>query len=143
MKEKGFWSSIGSVAAAILASTCCWLPLLLLAAGAGTAAASFVGFIESFRPVIIAVAFALVGVAAYFTYIHRSPEKCCAPAGEPVRGSRLKKLNKYLLPFLAIFVTAFTLFPSQILSIFRPETETELRAQASEVIVTLGVPGMT
>ncbi|MFN3485625.1 MAG: hypothetical protein ACK44W_09095 [Planctomycetota bacterium] len=41
MKEKDFWASVGTGAMAILASSCCWLPLILLALGAGTARVSY------------------------------------------------------------------------------------------------------
>ena len=76
MKEKGFWAATGAVAAAILGSSCCWLPLLLLALGAGTAAAGITGFVESFRPLIIVAALLLLGVAGYFTYFHKAAGEC-------------------------------------------------------------------
>ena len=72
MKGQGFWAGAGATGAAILGSSCCWLPLLLIALGAGTAATSYIGFVEPFRPVIVVVALALLGVAGYFTYFHRA-----------------------------------------------------------------------
>jgi len=76
MKEKGFWSAIGAVVAAVLGSSCCWLPLTLLALGAGTAATALTGFVESFRIPIVVVALALLGVAGYFTYVHSASGEC-------------------------------------------------------------------
>jgi hypothetical protein len=76
MKEKGFWASVGAVAAAIAGSSCCWLPLALLALGAGTAATAVTGFVESFRLPIAAVALVLLGIAAYFTYIYKASGEC-------------------------------------------------------------------
>ncbi len=76
MREKGFWSGLGAVVAAILGSSCCWLPLVLLALGAGTAATAFTGFVERFRLPIVAFALALLGIAGYFTYVHTSPGEC-------------------------------------------------------------------
>lgn len=76
MREKGFWASIGAVGAAIVGSSCCWLPLLLLALGAGTAATSVTGFVESFRIPIVIAAILLLGTAAYFTYLHKAPGEC-------------------------------------------------------------------
>ncbi len=73
---KGFWSALGAVAAAILGSSCCWLPLLLLALGAGTAATALTGFVESFRIPIVVVALVLLAVSGYFTYVHKAPGEC-------------------------------------------------------------------
>jgi hypothetical protein len=78
-----------SVLAAVAASSCCWLPLVLLAAGAS---ASWIGgvtsTIEHARPAFAALAIGLLAVAAYFTYFRQpsaatSGENCCAvPAPE-------------------------------------------------------------
>lgn len=76
MKEKGFWSGVGAFAAAVLGSSCCWLPLLLLTLGAGTAATAFAGFVEAFRAPIVVAALALLVVAGYFTYFHSAPGEC-------------------------------------------------------------------
>lgn len=143
MRDKGLVSSIGASVAAILASACCWLPLLLLALGAGAAAASLVGVLESLRPVTVPAALLLLGVAGWFTYVDRSSKDCCAPVGERARGSRLKRLNRYLLPLIAVLVLGLALFPSRVLSFLRPATETDLRAEANETVIVLSVPGMT
>jgi len=76
VRERGFWASVGAVAVAAVGSSCCWLPLLLLALGAGTAATSVTGFVESFRLPVVAVAVVLLGLAAYFTYLHKTPGEC-------------------------------------------------------------------
>jgi len=59
-------SKVGTVLSAILASSCCWLPLLLLAlgvSGAGVASA-----LATYRPLFIAVTVVFLGSAFYFTY---------------------------------------------------------------------------
>ncbi len=76
MKEKGFWASVGAVAVAVVGSSCCWLPLVLLALGAGTAATSVTGIVESFRLPIAVAALILLGTAAYFTYFQKAPGEC-------------------------------------------------------------------
>jgi len=76
MREKGLWAGLGAVAAAVLGSSCCWLPILLLALGAGTAATSVTGLVESYRWPIVAVALFLLGTAAYFTYFHKAAGEC-------------------------------------------------------------------
>ncbi|MBI2899813.1 MAG: hypothetical protein HYY17_06485 [Planctomycetes bacterium] len=87
MKQESLLTSVGGLGAAILGSACCWLPLLLLAVGAGaTATGAVTNTIEKFRPVFAVVAIALVGAAFYLTYFRRpaaaSTEACCtAPTG--------------------------------------------------------------
>lgn len=67
-------AQIGALASAVVASACCWLPLLLIAVGvSGTAlSATF----EAWRPVLLPVTFVLLGVASYFTY--RKPKVLAA-----------------------------------------------------------------
>lgn len=60
-----------------------------------------------------------------------------------LRRSRIKTLNRWFLPILAVFVLAFTLFPSQVLSLIAPRTSTDLRTGEDQTIITLSVPGMT
>lgn len=69
MRRASTFSGFASFASALLASACCWLPLLLLGLGAGTAAVGTVtGAIEKFQPVFAVGALALLGGAFYFTY---------------------------------------------------------------------------
>ncbi len=60
-----------------------------------------------------------------------------------MRRSRIKALNRWLLPILAIGVVAFALFPNQVLSVFGSKSTPQLQAGENEVVVTLSVPGMT
>jgi copper chaperone CopZ len=66
-KDRGaFLATLGAVFTAILGTACCWLPLLLIAFG--FSAAGVGSFFEQSRPYFLAVAFALLAVAWYFTY---------------------------------------------------------------------------
>jgi copper chaperone CopZ len=66
-KEKGaFLATLGSFFTAILASACCWLPLLLIAFG--FSAVGVGSFFEQYRPYFLTATFTLLGVAWYFTY---------------------------------------------------------------------------
>jgi copper chaperone CopZ len=133
--DAGLLVQFGALASAIVASACCWLPLLLIAVGVsgGALSATF----EAWRPVLLPVTFALLGLAFYFTY--RKPraatqpaggtaasedaccavpateskgEACCPPAGGGV--STLKKVNKVMLWVVTAFVLAFALFPNYV-----------------------------
>lgn len=125
----------GALASAIIASACCWLPLLLIAFGisGGALAATF----EAWRPIFLPVTFVLLGLAFYFTY--RRPKvsapapggaavegaSCCAvPAPEAAgedccpsasaKGFTLRKVNKVMLWVVTVFVLAFAFFPNYV-----------------------------
>ncbi|MFN3486596.1 MAG: putative iron-sulfur cluster-binding metallochaperone [Planctomycetota bacterium] len=85
METKQILTGVGSGVAALVASACCWLPLVLLAIGAGaTAVGTVTNAIETFRPVFAVVALGFLGAAWYFTYFRRpvrastaGAEACC------------------------------------------------------------------
>ena len=59
-------AKVGTIISAVLASSCCWLPLLLLAVGvSGAGLASALG---AYRPVFMVVTFGFLALAFYFTY---------------------------------------------------------------------------
>lgn len=86
MERKQVLTGAGSVLAAVVASSCCWLPLLLLGVGAGaTAVGTVTNTIERFRPIFAVLAIGFLGAAWYFTYFRRpvraagqSGDACCA-----------------------------------------------------------------
>ena len=65
-------ASVGAVFSAVVASACCWLPLVLLAMG--ISGVGVAGIFEQYRPIFLTGTFALLGVAWYLTYrptVHR------------------------------------------------------------------------
>jgi hypothetical protein len=89
-------AKIGTVISAIAASSCCWLPLVLLAAG--VSGVGIAATLETYRPLFIVVTFGFLAAAFYFTYrprkgaatgehaccVAKPSEKrgdCCAPSG--------------------------------------------------------------
>lgn len=126
--KAGAIAQAGALITAILASACCWLPLLFITLGVsgGAVAATF----ETSRPFLLPAAFGLLGLAFYYTY--RRPraaaadsagdgDACCAaPGGQnkasccPEKGGSgytVRRLNKITLWVIAALVIAFTLFP--------------------------------
>ncbi len=119
-------AKVGTVVSAIMASACCWLPLVLLAvgvSGAGIAATP-----ETYRPLFIVVTFGFLGAAFYFTY---RPRKAAAAAGhgccamEPAEGEEacctpsskrfnMMALNKVMLWVVTVLAVAFLFFPSYV-----------------------------
>lgn len=155
----GVFAQAGALVSAVVASACCWLPLLLIAFGVsgGAVAAKF----EAFRPVLLPVTFALLGLAFYFAYRKPKPavagggETCCTASGpsaqiEPccppngVKGFTVKKLNKAMLWVVTAVVLVFAFFPNYVGYLIGggepPAGRSEL---AGQIRWTLAVDGMT
>ena len=119
-------AKIGTILSAIMASACCWLPLLLLAigvSGAGIAAS-----LETYRPLFMVVTIGFLGAAFYFTYRPKKAaaetgqdccpsegtvaDDCCAPTGK--RLFNMMALNKVMLWGVTVLAVAFLFFPSYV-----------------------------
>ncbi len=76
--DAGALVQFAALGSAVVASACCWLPLVLIAAGisGGALSATF----QAWRPFLLPVTFALLGLAFYLAY--RRP-----PRGEPWAGT--------------------------------------------------------
>ena len=132
------WATIGSVASAAASSACCWLPLLMVATGFSVAGAS--AFFESFRPIFLVVAAALLGIGFYLNY---RPQKvvCDADGNCPPSSNRLKHWNRGLLWTSALLVAAFAFFPSYVGRVIgAPERSAE---ESESQTLVLGIEGMT
>jgi len=131
----GTVAQVGALASAIVASACCWLPLLLV--GLGVSGGALAATFEAWRPVLLPVTFALLGLAFYFTY--RKPrvatlkaassaagaDGCCAAPGstsnaedccppEDAKLSALRRVNRVMLWVVTAFVLAFAFFPNYV-----------------------------
>ena len=119
-------AKIGTVISAILASSCCWLPLLLLAVGvSGAGIASMLG---AYRPIFMVVTFGFLGMAFYFTYRPRPASAgqtdCCAPdasgaadcCAPKTGGVNMMALNKIMLWAVTVLAIAFLFFPKYLTS---------------------------
>lgn len=148
MKMKSWMSTVGSAGLAVVASACCWLPLLLLGLGAGTATvAGVTTSIEHARPVLVLVALPLLGVSWYLTYWRRPPvpagvagQDCCAV---PTPGKRRAALvNRVTLPVATVAVLALAAAPHQVFAWLTPAAA-DGGAVAAAPALRLRVPGMT
>ncbi|MCA9145470.1 MAG: cation transporter [Planctomycetaceae bacterium] len=118
-------AKVGTVISAIMASTCCWLPLLLLAVGvSGVGIASI---LEAYRPVFIVVTFGFLSAAFYFTYRPRhtttAEGDCCESQatanpncrdGISNRRLGLMSVNKVMLWLVTILAALFLFFPNYV-----------------------------
>jgi copper chaperone CopZ len=149
MSKAGSIAQAGALISAILASACCWLPLLLIAFGVsgGALAAKF----EAARPVLLPVTFVLLGLAFHFTY--RKPkavtaatsggEESCGCPPERSKSFTVKKLNKIMLWVVTAFVLAFSFFPNYVGYLFGGSDSAHPRSDSGLVEWSMTVEGMT
>lgn len=107
-KPSGRWATGGAIVAAVVASSCCILPLVFGAAGISTVALA--GTFESARPYMLVVTAVLLGFGFYYSYF-RKPD--CEPGDAceaPRRG--LRRTNTTMLWVAAAAVVALAFFPS-------------------------------
>ncbi len=112
------WAGLGALASALLASACCWLPLVLLAFG--VSAAGIGGFLEAYRAPMLALAAALL---AFGFYVHYRPaRRCCEGANDAAcaRGGR-RRMERASLWAASALVITFALFPNAIAALLTLE----------------------
>jgi len=103
---------LGTVVSALLASSCCWLPPILIVMG--VSGAGMMQTIEQYRPLLGVVTFSFLGAAFYMTYRPRggAVETCCepAPAGTK-RRFNMMAVNKVMLWGVTVMAVVFVFFP--------------------------------
>ncbi len=112
-------ANVGTLISAVVASACCWLPLVLLALG--VSGAGIASTLEVYRPLFIIVTVLFLGTAFYFTYrpqrtaaksTHGNGEACCPlPTQNRFTTMTFNKLMLWVVTALAI---ALLLFPSYV-----------------------------
>jgi len=119
-------AKIGTIISAIVASSCCWLPLVLLAVG--VSGAGIASTLEAYRSFFIVFTFGFLGAAFYFTYRpgkgattgrHEcceteptSAEDCCVPT---TKGRfNTMAMNKVVLWGVTVMAVAVLFFPSYV-----------------------------
>lgn len=109
--KSGALAMTGGLVAAIAASACCWLPLLLLSLGVSGAAAG--AAFERYRPILLTATFLLLGVAFYFAYCKRPiADDCCGTSD--AKPARLRSMNHVMLWIVTALAATFAFFPSYV-----------------------------
>ena len=104
MKTRTFLGA--SVAAAIVASFCCILPIVFAVAGVSIVGAS--AAFAAWRPYLLAVTFALLGLGFYYAY--RPAKEACEPGAVCARPG-VGRSGRIALWIAALLVVAFAAFP--------------------------------
>ena len=136
----GLWTAGGSFAAAVVASACCWLPLLLIAFGvsAGGVGVMF----EKTRPIFLGLAAVFLAFGFYYTYFRK--EKCEPGSACEAPSPRSKRFNQVVLWIATVGAFAFAFFPSYV-GVFQPAPVHAVTdgTATTTTLVTLKVDGMS
>lgn len=98
---------ITSIISAIIASSCCWLPFVLLIFGISS---STIGcFLSKYKLVLNILALILLLLGFYLQYFQKVPKKCCTI--DKQKSTKLQRVNEISLWLTSVLVLAFLLFP--------------------------------
>ncbi|MCI0332891.1 MAG: cation transporter [Planctomycetes bacterium] len=142
-------AKVGSLVSAIVASSCCWLPLLLLAIGVSSAGVA--SALEIYRPVLIVVTFGFLAAAFYFTYRPRRKaagehiccaaestdvdNRCCASTSTGRFG--MMAANKIMLWVVTLLAIVFLLFPHYVGALLGGSETNTAAANTNRAIVKI------
>lgn len=139
-QRAAFWATGGALASAVLSSTCCWLPLLLVAFG--MSAAGVTTMLNDYRPIFLGVAAVSLGLGFFFAY---RPKPGCAAAGTcAVPSSRLVRTQRMMLWGASLLVLAFAFFPDYVgVLLGATDQPLEFVLQEGAASVELQIEGMS
>lgn len=138
-------AKVGTVLSAVMASSCCWLPLLLLTVG--VSGAGIAATLEAYRPAFIVVTFGFLAAAFYFTYRPRKSAAtgddccaaeraeaadCCAPS--PSGRFSMMAMHKVMLWGVTVLAVAFLLLPSYVGAPFGSANDTSVTENMNQAV---------
>ncbi|RUL83173.1 mercuric transporter MerT family protein [Tautonia sociabilis] len=154
-------AKIGTVFSAIMASACCWLPLLLLTIG--VSGVGIAATLETYRPLFIVVTFGFLAAAFYFAYrpkksASRAAHDCCPPvsAAEGITDAdccdsaqkgrfSMVAMNKVMLWAVTFLAVAFLLLPNYVGALIADRESSSDTVTESPFVTntTIAIDGMT
>ncbi|MFQ5714702.1 MAG: mercuric transporter MerT family protein [Candidatus Scalinduaceae bacterium] len=134
MKTKSVSTLAGTIAAAILASSCCLGPLIL--AGLGMGSIGIFSSLEKYRPLFMIITFAFIGMAFYLTYRKKKGDECCEI--KQVKMDRIKTIALWAITAVAV---GLMLFPYLYGHFGRSDSATQMNDGLQQVVIK--VEGMT
>ena len=147
-------TKVGTILSAIMASSCCWLPLVLVAVG--VSGAGIAATLEAYRPLFIALTFGFLAAAFYLTYRPRksstaegeccpTAHDCCAvPNDGPKRRFSLMTFNKVMLWGVTLLAVGFLFFPKYV-GFLVTSRQAESETTNADLVrkTTVAIDGMT
>lgn len=113
----------GTIFSALLASSCCWLPFLLLFFGiSGTAASSF---LSAFRIPFLIITFIILGVAFYFHY-KKDENNCCEAKDKKFWSLRTFNTISLWMTTIIVLAVAFLPYYSHLFNKSNTQCDTDL-----------------
>jgi mercuric ion transport protein len=134
-ERRWLWASASAIVAAIGASSCCILPLVL--GSLGGSAMVVAGALEWLRPYFLVAAGLLIGAAWYVISQRRTAESC------EVRPSKLQRFVRPVLLASTVAVVGLAFFPAYAQVLANGDPAPELRAFEGSHRLVLHVEGMT
>ena len=134
------WTMIGAISAAVVASLCCILPVAAVALGVAGFAAS--AFFAAWRPYLLALTFALLGVGFYLTYRPRTevcePDSLC----KRPRFVRSGRTALWVVAGMVIVLAAFPYYSGALVRAFGREPMPPRPANVPAAHAVLTIQGM-
>jgi copper chaperone CopZ len=132
-------TSLGAVLAAVLASACGWLPLLLLGTSAGVVGVS--SFFAAHRPILLGLTGTLLAASFYYVYL-RTPR--CAPGDTcAAPNPRVRRLNRVALWVATAAAIGVATFPDYLPWFVGEHDAVATVSSPAAVTVTYEIEGMT
>jgi len=141
-QSSGAFTFVGTVAAAMLSSACCWLPMALVLT-VGVSSAGIATFFETWRPVFVAIALLMLGFSFYLAYV-RQPK--CADENEAAACAIITRRRRISAWITAVIVAIFVFYPSYSGLLFPSGPSSQASAlvpKKNRSVLTLDVVGMT
>lgn len=139
-RRAGIWAASASVASALVASACCWLPLLLVTLG--LSAVGVASAFEKVRPYFLGLCAVLLGLGFYLVYFRK--ETCAPGTACATPNRRFTPFNQAMLWVAVFLVTVFALFPkwAGVALSFAPSQQADLASPGLSTM-SLRIEGMT
>ena len=138
-RRLGAWATTGSLISAILASACCWLPLVAIAFGASAAGAG--AFFEQYRIHFLGAAAVLLAMGFYFLYIRK--EDCEHGSACAVPNPKAQRFSKIMFWVSVLFIGAFAFFPNYVGLLLGGASTPSHAFSEGQTQVRLTIGGMT
>lgn len=135
--DKTKFGMMGAVFAALGASACCVLPLVLVTIGVSGAWIGNLTALEKYRPIFMAVTFGFLGFAFYKAY--KPGAEACSVDG-PCADDKARRTSKFILWILTALISVLLAFPYAAPYIFAGTVDT---SPVAEKAVVLHIEGMT